>query len=125
MPEGNERILFVDDEEQIVEISSLMLGRLGYEVTATTNALHALELFKKDPQGFDLMITDQTMPEITGLELADALLKQRSDFPVILCTGYSDAVSAETAKSAGIREFAMKPLVKHEIAETIRKVLDG
>lgn len=123
MPEGNERILFVDDEEQIVEISSLMLERLGYEVTATTNALHALELFKKDPQGFDLMITDQTMPEITGLELADAIFKQRRDFPVILCTGYSDAVSAEIAKNAGIREFAMKPLVKHEIAETIRKAL--
>lgn len=125
MPEGNERILFVDDEEQIVEISALMLERLGYEVTATTNALHALELFRKDPQGFDLMITDQTMPEMTGLELADAILRQRRDFPVILCTGYSDTVSAETAKNAGIREFTMKPLVKHEIAGIIRKVLDG
>ena len=101
-----------------------ILAELGYEVTSRTSSREALALFRVDPSRFDLVITDQTMPEMTGIELAKEILAIRPDMPVIMCTGFSHLVDAESAKAAGIKAFAMKPLTKREIARTIRKVLD-
>ena len=125
IPRGHERILFVDDEEDLAAMGDEMLTDLGYHVTAKTGAREALALFRLDPSRFDLVITDQTMPEMTGVELAKEILALRADMPIIMCTGFSPLVDGDTAKAAGIRGFAMKPLTKKEIAMTIRKVLDA
>jgi signal transduction histidine kinase/ActR/RegA family two-component response regulator len=123
VPTGNERILFIDDEEPIVEMGEGMLEGLGYRVVPRTNGLEALDLFKANPKGFDLIITDQTMPHMTGVELAREMLGIRSDIPIILATGFSQRVDAESAKAAGIRALVMKPLTRSEIAHAIREVL--
>ena len=120
---GGERILFVDDEEALVRLTRTMLERLGYRVTVCHDSREALAVFARDPQAFDLVITDQTMPGMTGLDLARQLLALRLDLPIILCSGYSGAVNEEVAKSAGIKGFAAKPLVKKEIGDLIRQVL--
>jgi len=122
---GTERILFVDDEESLVEWGQAVLGRLHYEVTAVRDSEEALALFMEDPSRFDLVITDQTMPKLAGLSLARKLLTIRPDIPIILYTGHSDAVSPEKAKKAGVKEFLMKPLARKELAEAIRRVLDA
>ncbi|OPY66014.1 MAG: Blue-light-activated protein [Syntrophorhabdaceae bacterium PtaU1.Bin034] len=122
-PSGRERILFVDDEEAVTEIATEMLSRLGYSVTARQNPSDALQEFTQTPDGFDLVITDQSMPQMTGVRLAEEMIKVRKDVPIILCTGYSEVVSPEKAKDIGIREFVMKPLLRKEMAETIRRVL--
>ncbi|MBP1747539.1 MAG: two component system sensor histidine kinase, hybrid [Deltaproteobacteria bacterium] len=122
---GKERILFVDDEDLNVELNNERLTRLGYEVVATTSSLEALEIFKKEPRRFHLVITDYTMPQMTGLDLARELLKVRNDIPIILCTGYNDSVSSDKAKRAGIREFLLKPHGKSELERAIRRVLDA
>ena len=124
LPTGSERILFIDDEEAIIEMGEDILAELGYEVTSRMNGKEALALFTVDPSRFDLVITDQTMPEMTGVQLAEGILALRADMPIIMCTGFSYVVDAAKAKTAGIRAFAMKPLTKREIAKTIRKVLD-
>ncbi len=124
VPRGKEHVLFVDDEEILVELGESMLERLGYTVTAVTKSTEALKLFSEDPGRFDLVITDQTMSELTGMRLAEELLKVRPDIPIILSTGHSENVDQETVKAAGIREFLMKPLNKQELAKTVRKVLD-
>jgi CheY-like chemotaxis protein len=124
LPTGSERILFVDDEEALVEMGEDILAELGYEVTYRTNGREALALFRLDPSRFDLVISDQTMPELTGIDLAKEIMVIRPDMRVILCTGFSYLVDADTAKAAGIRAFLMKPLTKREIAKTIRQVLD-
>ncbi len=116
-------ILFVDDEPALVRMAATLLERLGYTVTAVTGGTEALKLFNKAPYTFDLLITDQTMPDMTGLALAQRLLAVRKDLPIILTTGYSETVSPEKAKKAGIREFVMKPVTKKEIAEAIKRVL--
>ncbi len=123
-PVGNERILFIDDEKILTEMAGSMLERLGYTVTAHTSSLEALATFIDQPDAFDLVITDQTMPGMTGLDLSRRMLQIRPDLPIILCTGYSSQVSEEKARSAGIRGFALKPLAKTDIAALIRKVLD-
>ncbi len=123
VPGGNERILFIDDEESIIEMGEGMLKRMGYRVVPRTNGLEALDLFKANPKGFDLIITDQTMPHMTGVELAREMLGIRSDIPIILATGFSQRVDAESAKAAGIRALVMKPLTRSEIAHAIREVL--
>ncbi|BCS95214.1 hypothetical protein DSLASN_08460 [Desulfoluna limicola] len=123
VPGGSERILFVDDEPYLAEMGQEMLERLGYQVTVARESIKAWELFEKDPEAFDLVITDQTMPEMTGAALSEYILRLRPGFPIILCTGYSSLISEEKAKSMGIREFALKPLVKRDIAYLIRKVL--
>lgn len=123
VPGGSERILFVDDEPYLAEMGQEMLERLGYQVTVARESMKAWELFEKDPEAFDLVITDQTMPEMTGAVLSEYILGLRPDFPIILCTGYSALISEEKAKSIGIREFALKPLVKNDIAVLIRKAL--
>jgi len=125
VPTGKERVLLVDDEETITELGTGMLERLGYTVTAVTSSSEALKLFSENPSRFDLVITDQTMPELTGRRLASELLKIRPDLPIILCTGHSDSVNPETAKAAGIKNFLMKPLVKRELAVAVRRALDG
>ena len=121
---GSERILFIDDEEALAEIGEETLAELGYEVISRTSSREALDLLKSDPARFDLVITDQTMPDLTGVELAREALILRPDMPIILCTGFSHLVDADAAKAAGIKAFAMKPLTKREIARTIRKVLE-
>jgi PAS domain S-box-containing protein len=124
LPTGSERILFVDDEEALVEMGEDILAELGYEVTSRMNGREALALFTADPSRFDLIITDQTMPDMTGAQLAKEILTIRADMPIIMCTGFSHLVDADKAKAAGIRAFAMKPLTKREIARTIRTVLE-
>ncbi len=125
VPGGNERILFVDDEELLATASKDMLERLGYHVTAKQKSSDALEAFHNQPDKFDLVITDQTMPGMTGLDLAGKMLQIRPDIPIILCTGYSALVNEDVARAQGIREFVMKPLTKGAIAKLIRKVLDN
>ena len=125
LPTGSERILFVDDEEALVEMGEDVLAELGYQVTARMSSREALALFRVDPSRFDLVITDQTMPEMTGVDVAREILALRPGTPIIMCTGFSHLVDADKAKAAGIRAFAMKPLTKGEVARTIRKVLDG
>jgi signal transduction histidine kinase/ActR/RegA family two-component response regulator len=121
---GNERILLVDDEEQIVAMEQKMLENLGYQVTARTDSTEALEVFAKQPQDFDLVITDMTMPHMTGDQLAQKLLDIKPSLPVILCTGFNEVITEDKALSLGIQKFVMKPVVKNELATTIRTVLD-
>ncbi len=123
VPRGTERILFVDDEEAMAELGQATLAKLGYEVIATRSSMEALTIFMQDPKRFDLVITDQTMPEMTGIVLAAKLLKVRPGLPIILCTGYSESISRETATEAGIKEIVMKPASKKEIAEAVRRAL--
>ena len=124
LPLGNERILLIDDELPIVEMARLALERQGYKVTIRTSSVEALELFKQKPDDFDLVITDMTMPNMTGDNLAVELMKIRPDIPVILCTGYSKKISDERAAEIGIKAFAYKPIVKADLAKTVREVLD-
>ncbi len=121
---GNERILLVDDEPALVEMAGQMLERLGYRVTAATGSFQALELFREDPDGFDLVITDMTMPRMTGDVLAAELMALRPDIPVVICTGYSERISKESALAAGIKALIYKPITRKELAATVRSVLD-
>jgi CheY-like chemotaxis protein len=125
LPTGDERILFVDDEKTLADLGRQMLERLGYHVVCRTSSIEALELFKKRPGQFDLVITDMTMPNLTGDKLTRQIMNIRPDIPVILCTGFSEQISEESAKELGIREFILKPLVMEKLAGTVRKVLDG
>jgi CheY-like chemotaxis protein len=124
-PTGREHILLVDDEEILTEMGRTMLERLGYEVTVRTGSLEALATFQNEPHRFDAVITDQTMPGMTGLDLARRMLQIRPDLPIILCTGYSNLVTEEQSKRSGIKGFAMKPLTKKDMATLLRTVLDG
>ncbi|HUH66926.1 MAG TPA: PAS domain S-box protein [Syntrophales bacterium] len=124
LPTGNERILFVDDEEPLVNLGKDMLESLGYSVTTETNSLKALAVFKARPDAFDLVVTDVTMPGMTGIQLAREMMTIRPDIPIILCTGFSELINEKKAKEMGIREFVMKPFVVGKHAKTIRKVLD-
>jgi C4-dicarboxylate-specific signal transduction histidine kinase len=121
---GHESVLFVDDEKAMVDAIQPMIERLGYKVTARTSSVEGLEAFRANPDRFDLVITDFTMPNMTGMELAKELFKLRSDIPIILCTGYSEHLNEDIAKRSGICAFVVKPVVLNEIANTIRKVLD-
>ena len=124
LPMGSERILFVDDEAPIAKMGGQILERLGYSVTLRTSSTEAIELFKAQPHDFDLVITDMTMPTLTGDKLAIGLLQIRPDIPIILCTGYHKQISDESAADIGIRAFAYKPIVKADLAKTVRRVLD-
>ena len=121
---GNERILFIDDEQALADLGKQVLERLGYKVTTRTSSIEALELFKAQPDQFDLVITDMTMPKMTGDKLAQELMKIRPDIPIIMCTGHSGRISEEKAIGMGIKAFAMKPLVMRNLANMVRKVLD-
>jgi PAS domain S-box-containing protein len=124
-PPGNERILLIDDDEILADAGRKMLERLGYEVTVQTSSTTALTLFGNNPERFDAVITDQMMPDLTGMELAGQILRIRPGIPIILCTGFSTQVHEELARSVGIKEFATKPLSIKVIATLLRKVLDG
>ncbi len=122
---GNERILLVDDEEAIIEMEQQLLTRLGYHVTSLSSSLKALEFFKANPDNFDLIITDMTMPDMTGAQLANEIHKIKLTIPIILCTGFSDLINEETSREMGIQGYISKPVVKREIALTIREALDN
>jgi PAS domain S-box-containing protein len=124
IPRGNERILLVDDEESNIKTFQNMLQHLGYQVTALMDSQEALTLFSGNPSQFDLVITDQTMPFMTGEDLGRELMRIRPDIPIILCTGYSDLISSEEATKKGFRDFIMKPFTVREGAELVRRVLD-
>lgn len=124
IPSGQERILLVDDEPQVVNLEKQILERLGYTVETRENPLEALKDFRAQPESYDLVVTDMTMPIMTGGELAQQLLQIKPDIPIILCTGYSETMSEEKAKSLGIKEFIMKPIEKKNLADSVRKVLD-
>ena len=124
LPRGNERVLFVDDEHVLAELGENMLKPLGYTVTTKTNSIEALEIFRAQPQSFDLVVTDMTMPDMTGLELAGKLLQIRADLPIILCSGFSEMATHDKARATGVREFVMKPVDLSEMAKIVRRVLD-
>jgi len=124
LPKGRERILFVDDEEILVKLGQVMLAKLGYQVDGQNNSEKALEMFKAEPGRYDLVITDMTMPGMTGVELARELLSIRPNLPVILCTGFHDSITPVKAKQLGFREFVLKPILMQQIAGIIRRILD-
>jgi PAS domain S-box-containing protein len=124
LPAGKERILFIDDEEIQIRSVLPMLERLGYQVVGQTDPKKALEIFQNRPKAFDLVMTDQTMPAMTGEKLTAKLLRLRPDIPVILCTGFSETIDEEKAKAMGIRAFLLKPFSVKEIAAMIRRILD-
>jgi len=122
---GSERILFVDDDQTIVKMSSQMLARMGYSVESRTSGLEALRLFETDGNRFDLLITDLNMPGMRGDELASAIHALRQDLPIILCTGFNPNITEAQAKTCGIRTIVDKPLLTRDISKTIRSVLDN
>ena len=124
LPTGNETLLFVDDEEPIVRLAEQLLGKIGYRVITKMNPVEALEAFRSNPDYFHAVITDMTMPQMTGAHLAQKLMEIRNDIPIIICTGYSVMMNAEKARLAGIAEYLMKPVGMRVMAQTIRKVLD-
>jgi len=121
---GKECILFVDDEETLVELGKNMLSDLGYDVVGRTSSREALELFRAYPERFDLVVTDITMPNMTGLELTRKLLRIRPNIPIIGCTGFSEMITSEKAKSIGMEDLIMKPIIRRRIAEAIRHALN-
>ncbi|MFW5960657.1 MAG: ATP-binding protein, partial [Chitinivibrionales bacterium] len=121
---GDERVMLVDDEPMITEMFSDILTKLGYTVTPYNSSERALDAFINDPEGYDVMITDQTMPELTGIELTELVHSKRDDLPVILCTGYSNTLDREAAINRGVTDFSMKPLKPGDLASIIRRVLD-
>ena len=125
LPKGNERILLVDDEEDMVETIRLLLERLGYAVTYRASSVEALEVFRNNPKAYDLVLTDMTMPHMTGDQLAKEILGLRPDIPIILCTGFSERINNQVTKDIGIRELLIKPIMIGKLANTIRQVLDG
>ena len=125
IPTGSERILFVDDEQLLVDFAMRMLFSLGYEVTAMTDSEEAFRTFQDNPGSFDLVITDMSMPHVTGIELARRIMEIRPKMPVILCTGYNEYITEEKANRQGIRAFVMKPFSKRELADVVRKILDN
>ncbi len=125
LPTGNERILIVDDEVSVMEVTRRMLARLEYQVTGETDSQAALALIQSEPDAFDLIISDQTMPNLTGDELAQKIMAVRRDLPVIICSGYSSKMNDEKAYIAGISAYLLKPVESSVLATTVREVLDG
>jgi signal transduction histidine kinase/CheY-like chemotaxis protein/streptogramin lyase len=124
-PGGSERILLVDDEASLAEIGTQILERLGYEVEGISNPIDALETFREKPNQYHLVISDLTMPHMTGIQLAREIKKINPDIPVILCSGHSAPLTGEQIKTLGISDFIMKPIVKSELAQVVRRVLDS
>ena len=124
LPTGSEHILFVDDEPTLVKLGVQMLEKLGYRVSTANGGIEALKMFGDAPQAFDLVLTDMTMPKMTGDKLAVELIQRRPDIPVILSTGYSSAINSEKVVGIGIKALIEKPIVLADLAKTVRKVLD-
>ena len=125
LPRGNERILFLDDEDALSDLGKRMLEHLGYNVTVQNSSTNALVAFRAAPNSFDLIITDMSMPKMSGKQFAQEVLKIRPNIPIIICTGHSELISEEKAIAMGIRGFIMKPMDFQQISQTIRNVLDG
>ncbi|MBN1850060.1 MAG: response regulator [Deltaproteobacteria bacterium] len=123
-PTGNERILFVDDEKDLVDMVKRILEHLGYQTLARTDSIEALETFRELPNDFDLIITDMTMPNMTGDILSEEIKKIRSDIPIILCSGFSPLINKEKAQNLGIKNILMKPLAINDLAKAVRNALD-
>ena len=123
MERGDESILLVDDEQSLVMVGRKLLEHLGYKVTAVNESSQALELFKENPFGFDLVITDQTMPELTGVELAQQITSIRVGTPIILLTGYRNSETVSDARAAGVSEILTKPIDIRVFSQKIRRVL--
>jgi CheY-like chemotaxis protein len=115
-------VLFVDDEEVLAELGQIMLEHIGYNVTTCTDSMVALSLIQENPGKFDILVTDQTMPKMTGFELAIKVLKIRPNLPIILSSGYSNIIDEEAVQQAGIRGFLMKPVTKKALAELLAEV---
>ncbi len=125
IPAGSERILFVDDEREIGDMARRMLEKAGYLVTTETDSQEALQLFRDQPEDFDIVITDQAMPKLYGVKLAEEILKVRPGIPIILISGFADTITLESVQEKGIRDYVMKPLVGPELAQAIRQALDS
>jgi PAS domain S-box-containing protein len=125
LPTGTERVLIVDDEETVMQMECRMMQSLGYQTTGLVSSTEAWKLLRDQPDAFDLLITDMTLPKMTGIELARRCLSIRPMMPIVLCTGFSELVTEDKAKAIGIREFIMKPVVKRELAEAARRALDS
>ena len=123
LPAGAERILFVDDEKILAELGGELLESLGYKVVTKTSSIEALETFRADPDGFDLVITDMTMPGLRGEQLAGELVAIRPDIPIVLCTGYSELINETQARAMGISQFILKPYTVANFVGIIRKAL--
>ena len=123
---GKERILVVDDEPSLAEMVRAMLSKLGYDAVSCTSGIEALETFRDQPEGksFDLVVSDMTMPHLTGEDLARELSRLRPNVPMILMTGFSEKIDAEKAKTLGIKGFLMKPVILKTLAALIRKLVD-
>jgi len=124
VPTGHECILFVDDEDMFARLGQTALEHLGYEVVVCTSGLEALDTFRGAPERFALVITDHTMPHMTGIDLTHALRRIRPALPIILCTGSSDLITAEKARALSIEAFCMKPLLIRDLGRLVRKVLE-
>jgi len=125
LPNGTERILVVDDDQNIVRLEEDILSMLGYHVVSKTDSVKALTLFQENPESFDLVITDMNMPFMEGDRLARKLLNLRSDIPIIMCSGSSTPLDEESIKRMGLRGYIMKPLHVKMLAEMVRQVLDN
>ena len=122
---GSERLLLVDDEHMITVQAKLGLEKLGYRVVACTSSLEALDKFRAAPDAFDVVVTDQSMPNMTGMEFAQELLLIRPDIPIILCTGFSELVDETSAKAAGIQKYLKKPVLQRLLAGAVREIMDS
>ena len=125
MMETKPRIMVIDDEKTIAQMMSSMLTSIGYSVSVYTSSEDAFETFAADPAQFDLIITDQTMPGLTGSDVARKVLEIRPEMPIVLCTGYSAMVKKETIEEIGVKEFIMKPFGAEKLFRVIRKALDN
>ena len=121
---GHEHILLVDDEAAVANLEQQILERLGYQITLRTSSLDAVEVFRSNPDAFDIVITDMTMPNMTGDQLAEEILSIKPDIPIVICTGFSERINEEQAEAIGVKGFLMKPVVKSDLASMVRKVLD-
>jgi CheY-like chemotaxis protein len=125
VPTGHERILLIDDEQQLLDTGRIILEHLGYEVATHTRSVEALTHLRSHPDRYDLVITDLTMPDLTGDKLAEEVMRIRSDLPVILCTGYVEEALEERTKAMGIQTIIMKPILMKDLAGAVRRELDG
>ncbi|MDG2308603.1 MAG: response regulator [Candidatus Binatia bacterium] len=125
LPRGHEKILLIDDEPLVGRTAQGLLEALGYAVESTTRSGEALASVREDPTQFDLVVTDQTMPEMTGDTLAREILRIRADMPITLCSGHADGAVAQRAIDHGIREYLTKPVELVQLAESVRRVLDN